>query len=251
MSMDKIKKLFKFAVMSLGVLTVVALMGLVGSTNSIAIGGKSDNSSELVASNYELNQISDVYGDFMNELFPVITGESIDFKNLPADSIRKYLTKITDLYPNTVPVKIIDSIGIAPNISSPFGWRIHPVTRKKSYHQGVDIDLPLHTKIYSTMSGTVTSVKYTTKETYGEGYGNYIVVRNKLGFETVYAHLSAIYVKQGQEVTKGQLVANLGRTGNATGPCLHYEVLQGGERKDPLDSLFMNYQIKLLAANSK
>jgi len=134
-----------------------------------------------------------------------------------------------------------------PNISSQFGWRIHPVTKKKSFHNGVDIDMPMYTKIYATMSGKVVSVKYTTKTTYGEGYGNYIVIRNNLGFETVYAHLSAIYVKQGQDVEKGTLVANLGRTGNATGPCLHYEVIQGGERRNPLDSLFMNYPMKLLA----
>jgi len=249
MNMSKIKKLFKFVVTALGILIVISLMGLVGSSTSTANGENNSSlkNSMLNAENYELNEKSDIYGDFMTELYPVITGESVDFKNLPLDSIKKYLNKITDLYPNTTPIKVVDSIGIGGNISSPFGWRIHPVTKKRSFHTGVDIDMPMYTKIYSTMSGKVIEVKYTTKATYGEGYGNYIVIKNNLGFETLYAHLSAIYVKKGQIIGKGDLVANLGRTGNATGPCLHYEVIQAGERRDPMDSLYMYYPMKLLA----
>jgi murein DD-endopeptidase MepM/ murein hydrolase activator NlpD len=247
--MSKIKKLIRIIVTIFAVAIIFGLMGLVGSSTSTASGGNTnfDKNSMLSSENYELNEKSNIYGDFMTELYPVITGESVDFKNLPSDSIKKYLTKITDLYPNVSPIKGLDTFNLSSNVSSGFGWRIHPITHKKSFHTGVDIDMPMYTKIYATMSGKVIEVKYTTKTTYGQGYGNYIIVKNNLGFETLYAHLSAIYVKEGQTIDKGQLVANLGRTGNATGPCLHYEVIQANERKNPMDSLFMNYQMKLLA----
>jgi murein DD-endopeptidase MepM/ murein hydrolase activator NlpD len=246
--MKKIKSLLRIVVVVFGMAIVLSLLGLIGSSSSTASGtNNSFTSNKLALEASELNEISNIYGDFMTELYPVIMGETVDFKNLPPDSIKKFLNKVTDLYPNVSPIKVNDSIGISPNISSDFGWRIHPITHKKSFHTGVDIDMPMYTKIYATMTGKVVEVKYTTKTTYGQGYGNYIVVRNNLGFETLYAHLSAIYVKNGQTVEKGQLVANLGRTGNATGPCLHYEVIQASERKNPLDSLFLNYQVKLLA----
>lgn len=244
--MKKINILLRIPIIVIGIALILGLIGLIGSSSSIARG--IDNSTtDMIDENRELIEISSVYGDFMNELYSVTIGESIDFKSLPFDSIRKFLNKITDLYPNVSPVKINDTIGIKPYISSEFGWRIHPTTGDKTFHTGVDINMPLHTNIYSTMTGKVIEVKYTTETTNGQGYGNYVVINNNLGFKTLYAHLSTISVIEGQKINKGQLVGNLGKTGNATGPCLHYEIFQNNERLNPMDSLYLNHSIKLLA----
>lgn len=246
--MNKIKNLFKLLIQSIGVITIFALLGMIGSTNSIAIGNKElNNSTDLMFSNHDLNEITDVYGDFMNEIYPVITGESVDFKNLPKDSLKKYLNKITDLYPNKIPMNVSDSFDISPYISSKYGWRMHPIGKRKHFHTGVDIDMPIYTKIYATMTGKVVGVTYNN----GNGYGNYVVIKNELGFQTLYAHLSTMYVKKGQVVNKGDLIGKLGNTGTVTGAHLHYEIFQGGDRKNPMDSLFMNHPMKLLAANKK
>jgi murein DD-endopeptidase MepM/ murein hydrolase activator NlpD len=220
-------------------------MGFMGFETSTANGtdsGLKENTA-LAYENENLNEISKIYGSFITELYPVITGKNVDFSKLPSDSIRKCLDEILAMYPNISPIKTADSI----HVSSKFGWRISPTTKRKQFHRGIDINMPLHTDIHSTMSGKVVEVKYTTKNTYGQGYGNYIVIRNSLGFETLYAHLSKISVKKGQQVNKGQLVGTVGITGNATGPNLHYEILQGGELKDPMSSLFIKYQNTLTA----
>lgn len=195
---------------------------------------------------YESNELSlknSMYGEFMNDLYTVFMNKKVDFNNLPADSIQKYLNEFSNMYPNGSPIKTIDSI----SISSKYGWRKNPNNGKPQFHTGVDINMPLHTKINSTMSGKVVVVKYTTKTTYGQGYGNYVVIKNSVGFQTLYSHLSRIYVREGQTVKKGQLIATIGITGNATGPNLHYEVYQAGDLKNPLDSLFMNYNGKMIA----
>jgi len=242
--MKKIKLLIRIVVVILVVMVVVLLLGFISSGTSTANGRDSNlkENTELIYENENLSEISNIYGNFMTELYPVITGKNIDFSKLPSDSIQKCLNEILDMYPNISPIKTIDSI----HVSSKFGWRISPTTKKKQFHTGIDINMPLHTDIHTTMSGKVIDVKYTTKSTYGHGYGNYIVIRNSLGFETLYAHLSRISVKRGQQVKKGQLVGTVGITGNATGPNLHYEILQGRDLKDPLSSLFIRYQNNLV-----
>lgn len=208
--------------------------GLVGLTTSTA---DDTNKSMLTFDNYELTQKGNLYGDFMNDLYSMFMNKKVDFNKLPKDSIQKYLNEFSNMFPKGSPFSTIDTI----SISSKFGWRKNPNTHKPQYHTGVDISMPIHTKINSTMSGEVVVVKYTTKATYGQGYGNYIVIKNSIGFQTLYSHLSGIYVREGQRVEKGQLIATVGITGNATGPNLHYEIYQAGELKNPLDSLFTNY----------
>lgn len=237
--MEKIKSLFRIIVTVISIAIVFAMLGLMGSTNSIAVGGSGDKDYKLEFENNELNRMNSIYGNFMNEIYPVIMDEKLDFNNMTSDSINGYLNLILDLYPDISPIKTIDSI----RISSNFGWRINPVSGIKHMHTGVDINMPLGTEIHTTMSGKVVEVVTTTKN----GYGRYIDIKNSLGFRTRYSHLNKVLVMKGDQVTKGQIIGTLGVSGNVTGPNLHYEIIQNDELKNPLDSLFMLKQsVKLL-----
>lgn len=112
----------------------------------------------------------------------------------------------------------LDGIDWSGKISSPFGERIHPITGKKTFHDGVDIAIPTGTKLYSAVTGTV------TKAHYSNSAGNMVTVRTESGWEVTYMHMDSISVSAGQTVFKGQFVGCSGNTGNSTGPHLHIQV---------------------------
>lgn len=95
-------------------------------------------------------------------------------------------------------------------------------------HQAVDICAPAGTPIYAGEAGTVTLV-----ENLSYGYGKYIIIDHGNGYQTLYSHCSAIFVKAGQKVTRGQNIAAIGMTGDATGNHLHFEVRVGGVKVNP------------------
>jgi murein DD-endopeptidase MepM/ murein hydrolase activator NlpD len=97
-----------------------------------------------------------------------------------------------------------------------------------TYHSGLDVVAPTGTPIAAAASGQIVLVSA------GGGYGNYVVVRHDDGSETLYAHLSEVWVVQGQWVAQGESVGAVGATGWATGPHLHFEVRVGGAAVDPL-----------------
>ncbi|HOB35839.1 MAG TPA: M23 family metallopeptidase [Bacillota bacterium] len=95
-------------------------------------------------------------------------------------------------------------------------------------HRGVDIGAPAGTSIYAAASGTV------VKAAYSPSYGNYVVIDHGNGYSTLYAHARKLLVSQGQKVSKGQRIAEVGKTGDATGNHLHFEVQRNGKPIDPL-----------------
>lgn len=113
-------------------------------------------------------------------------------------------------------------------ISSPYGYRIHPIFKTKKLHTGIDIPAPTGTNITSGSEGKVI---YTG--TLG-GYGKAVMVDHGGGIVTLYAHNSSIVVSEGQSVKKGQTIAKAGSTGYSTGPHLHFEVRKNGSYVDPL-----------------
>lgn len=119
-------------------------------------------------------------------------------------------------------------------ITSPFGYRIHPITKKRSFHTGMDIGAPMGVDVVSVYDGEVVQAGY-----YG-GYGNYVLIKHKKEEEfedadgkkqtityviySGYGHLSEIKVQNGQSVKQGQTIGLIGDTGNSTGPHLHFEI---------------------------
>lgn len=113
-------------------------------------------------------------------------------------------------------------------LASNFGMQLHPIYKKKKMHKGVDLILPHGTPIIATSDGVILSVK-----TQRMGYGKHIIIKHDDQYQSLYAHLSDIKVKEGQKVKKGELIGLSGNTGASTRPHLHYEVLKDGQPVDP------------------
>ncbi|MDE6886881.1 MAG: peptidoglycan DD-metalloendopeptidase family protein [Helicobacteraceae bacterium] len=105
-------------------------------------------------------------------------------------------------------------------ISSPYGYRIHPLSNTKEMHTGTDMATDKNTPVYATADGVIDFAK----DGWNGGYGTIVKIDHSFGFKTYYAHLNSIAVKRGDFVRKGQLIAYTGNTGASSGPHLHYEV---------------------------
>ena len=129
-----------------------------------------------------------------------------------------------DSIPNGFPTKI-------NVITSEYGSRIHPVTKIKSFHKGVDLRAEVGDRIIATADGIV------RESGYSELSGKRIVIQHNLGFETRYSHLDQIDVKPGDIVHKGDLIGLSGNTGRAEAPHLHYEIRYLGKSVNPYQFL--------------
>lgn len=112
-------------------------------------------------------------------------------------------------------------------ITEGFGWRTHPLTKKKSFHYGLDFANKIGTPIYATSDGVVKEIGWK------KYYGKYLALSHKFGYQTNYAHLHKILVKRGQKVKRGQIIAEMGNSGRSTGPHLHYEVIRYNKHRNP------------------
>jgi len=146
-----------------------------------------------------------------------------DSKNLEA--------KIRELQKNNS--GIVGSVTVWPTpgylyITSPYGYRRHPITKQYKLHTGVDIGAPYGAKVVSGGAGIVIFSGW-----YG-AYGNAVIIDHGNGISTLYGHMSSRSVKTNQEVVPGQTVGYVGSTGWSTGPHLHYEVRKNGVPTSPM-----------------
>ncbi len=116
-------------------------------------------------------------------------------------------------------------------ISSYFGNRTHPIFKYRHFHKGLDLSAPKHSPIYATASGVVVLAGW------NKGYGNNVVLEHGYGYKTRYAHANKLIVKRGDVVSRGELIAEVGNTGNSTSDHLHYEVLYKNIHINPLSYL--------------
>ncbi len=114
------------------------------------------------------------------------------------------------------------------HVTSPFGFRIHPVYQVKDFHSGLDIANVIGTPIYATADGVVKFAGWQF------GYGKVVVIEHKFGYRTVYGHLSKIKVEVGQKVRRRDVIGYMGDTGTTTGPHLHYEVWKDDKLQNPI-----------------
>jgi peptidase M23-like protein len=113
-------------------------------------------------------------------------------------------------------------------VTSEFGYRRSPFTLAADFHEGIDIAAAWGTPIVAPADGVVT---YAGPR---NGYGNLVVIDHGFGIVTRYGHTSQIFVKEGDKVTRGMKIAQVGTTGHSTGPHLHYEIHSDGVPVDPM-----------------
>ncbi len=116
-------------------------------------------------------------------------------------------------------------------LSSGFGYRVHPISKRRRLHAGIDIAAPTGTPIVAAAPGVVISAGWRG------GYGNTVVLDHGGGLSTLYGHCSRLLVKAGQRVTQGQRIALMGSTGYSTGPHLHFETRINGKPVNPLSRM--------------
>lgn len=148
--------------------------------------------------------------------------------------------------PTPTPVPTASTSGVSlqwptwcHTITSPFGYRTHPIYGNTRFHSGIDIGAGFGDTIMAAASGTVIYVETPVpgQNWGGSGYGNYFIIDHGNGVSTLYAHCSNVYVSNGQSVSAGEAVGTVGSTGGSTGSHLHFEVRVNGDRVDPLGCL--------------
>lgn len=113
-------------------------------------------------------------------------------------------------------------------VTSKFGQRFHPIHKTWKQHTGVDYGAPRGTSVWAVSDGTVIAAVNG-----GTGYGKHVRIQHANGYETLYAHLSRINVVKGQRVRQKMKIGEVGMTGTATAPHLHFEITVKGKRVDP------------------
>ncbi len=152
----------------------------------------------------------------------------VELTMLSREEIRKKLEEDQKIIKHTPSIRPL----VGGVIRDKFGFRIHPLTERIQHHDGIDIAAEKGTEVFATAAGIVEKVE--TRYTVNKGYGKQVIIDHGFGFKTRYGHLSQILVRQGQKVDRWTPIGLVGETGLATGPHLHYEVIQEGKRQDPL-----------------
>jgi len=141
--------------------------------------------------------------------------------------VASHLDRLTELENALSSVPLALPVATAHRVSSLFGPRMDPYTKKRAFHAGVDFAAPYRSPVLATAPGVV--ARAGTKP----AYGKVVEIDHGNGFRTRYGHLHKISVKKGDKITLHQQVGELGSTGRSTGPHLHYEVWFGGKVRDP------------------
>ncbi|PLY08831.1 MAG: peptidase M24 [Arcobacter sp.] len=143
------------------------------------------------------------------------------------DKIKMYM--LTTI-PNGAPLE-------STRVTSNFGYRIHPITKAKKFHRGIDLKARMKTKVYATADGIVSFVQ---PRNIGD-FGRVIKIQHNYGFETIYAHLNKTNVKVGDIIRKNQEIALSGNSGRSTAAHLHYEVRYASKILNPKE--FIRWQL--------
>ena len=196
---------------------------------------------------YEQNKYASIAGE---EFAPMVTGvwlemdqlarslylesKSLDELQILSKDKEKFSTAIPAIWP-------IDRSKMRNKIGA-FGYRNHPIFRRWQFHSGVDMPGRVGDPIYATGDGVVESVERSRAR---RGYGTQILINHGFGYKTRYAHLNKLHVEKGDTIKRGQLIADMGNTGQSTSPHLHYEVIYNRTHVNPI-----NYFDKNMSADA-
>lgn len=118
-------------------------------------------------------------------------------------------------------------------VASGYGMRMHPIHKIIKLHAGMDFTAPVGTEVHATGDGKVVFADYSAN-----GYGLHVTIDHGFDYQTLYAHMDELKVRQGQQVKRGDVIGAVGNTGLSAGPHLHYEVHKNGEPVDPANYYF-------------
>jgi hypothetical protein len=170
------------------------------------------NSYLLISYRSKIDQIKNM-AKVQNESFRSITSRSVEWR------------RQIDHFPAISPVNVIYSLGDG------FKFRaIHPIYGTPRMHYGQDFEVPYGTDVYATGDGIVAESGWNSG-----GFGNYIVIDHDYGIQTTYGHLSNIRVSKGMNIKRGDMIGLSGNSGSSSGPHLHYQIEQYGDKKNPLN----------------
>ena len=184
-------------------------------------GGYFDNSIDFLKEGAELDLNNAL--SYIDEI-----KRKLEFEKDQYLQIEKKMKTNQKLY-SSIPA-IIPASGTLANHG--FGMRLHPILNVRKMHEGIDIITDVGTKVFASGNGMVESVGYRG------GYGLAVEIDHGFGYRSIYAHLSSTAVREGQKVSRGDLIAKSGNSGLSSGPHLHYEILHNGVKKNPTEFFF-------------
>lgn len=197
---------------------------LLGENSSLSKKIRQKNE-ELEAISLKVDDIEELIGlKFNNNLN---LNEKVDLAKFSTEERLNFLKQI----PSGTPVE-------SNKVTSEFGWRVHPVLKKRSFHTGIDLRAKVGDEVKVTSDGVIEYAGFHKRS----GYGNLIIVTHNFGFKTLYGHLDKIKVKTGDIVKQGDLIALSGNSGLSSGPHLHYEVKYINMPLNPIN--FINWSIE-------
>ncbi|MCO6493398.1 MAG: peptidoglycan DD-metalloendopeptidase family protein [Phaeodactylibacter sp.] len=154
----------------------------------------------------------------------------MDLQSRSLDTIVTMAEQKEDMLAAIPSIKPVNSDKLPRSVKllSGFGMRIHPIYKVPKMHYGIDFTAPRGTPIQATGAGKVIKADRVS------GYGNQVVIDHGFGYQTSYAHMKSISVKEGQQVKRGQQIGLVGSTGTSTAPHCHYEVIYKGNKVNPI-----------------
>lgn len=195
---------------------------------------------DYTSGNYQNNELINELSDKSSHKILNETSQKVEALSKQIYSQIKSYDEIVELL-KTNETKLQNIPAIQPilnkdltRIASGFGYRIDPIYHTRKMHTGMDFTAPIGTDIYATGNGTVTFAGWK------QGYGNTIIIDHGFGYETLYAHLKNIKVRERQKINRTDIIGTVGNTGKSTGPHLHYEVFFKGQHVDPLNYYFLD-----------
>ncbi|SFL68512.1 M23 family metallopeptidase [Pelosinus propionicus] len=169
---------------------------------------------------YTLTAQTDV--NYVVEKIISVAPENLDLSLLKR--VQTTISKPADplLYMHTpVPGKVI----------VPFGWGVHPVLKQERMHEGIEMEAALGTSVQAAAPGKVKMITDSAQ------LGKVVIIEHSQEIETLYGHLGEVIVQQGDEISQGQIIAKVGKSGMVTGPLLYFEVRENGKAIDPTTRL--------------
>lgn len=200
--------------------SVLELEPIPNSVREAGFGGSEEYNDNLNSRNLEFVSNTALMLDKLSNKAKI---QSVSLNDLYSEAMKQQL--LNSHKPSISPISPADAVWL----TSTYGIRYDPFTKGRRMHHGIDLAGRIGIKIYATGNGVVTSAGYNFS-----GYGKEITVDHNFGFNSIYAHLSKIYVSEGDTVRRGQLLGELGSTGRSTGPHLHYEIRQDNRTVNPM-----------------